>query len=57
MASGALLEDAQERLAEGLRQEVGPGGTLKVHSDKPHLVSIGGGRLSTAVTLVPIPEG
>ncbi|KAG8236704.1 hypothetical protein J437_LFUL017159 [Ladona fulva] len=57
MASGALLEDSPQRLGEGLRQEVGPGGALKVHSDKPHLVSIGGGRLSTAVTLMPIPEG
>lgn len=30
---------------------------LKVRSDKPHLVSLGGGRLSTAVTLLPLDEG
>uniref|UniRef100_T1JL92 FHA domain-containing protein n=1 Tax=Strigamia maritima TaxID=126957 RepID=T1JL92_STRMM len=33
------------------------GKSLKVHTDKPHLVSLGGGRLSTAVTLFPISEG
>ncbi|XP_066993440.2 pleckstrin homology-like domain family B member 1 isoform X2 [Anabrus simplex] len=33
------------------------GRALKVHTDTPHLVSLGGGRLSTAVTLHPLPEG
>lgn len=34
------------------------GRALKVqHSDAPHLVSLGGGRLSTAVTLHPLPQG
>lgn len=33
------------------------GGALKVHTDTPHLVSLGGGRLSTAVTLHPLPSG
>ncbi|XP_048838027.1 pleckstrin homology-like domain family B member 1 isoform X4 [Brienomyrus brachyistius] len=30
---------------------------LKVQSELPHLVSLGSGRLSTAVTLIPLPEG
>lgn len=33
------------------------GGAVKVATDRPHLVSLGGGRLSTAVTLHPINEG
>jgi hypothetical protein len=33
------------------------GRALKVHTDTPHLVSLGGGRLSTAVTLHPLPQG
>ncbi|RZF46018.1 hypothetical protein LSTR_LSTR004731 [Laodelphax striatellus] len=40
----------------GLQVE-GSGGALRVHTDSPHLVSLGGGRLSTAVTLHPLPEG
>ncbi|XP_014665516.1 PREDICTED: pleckstrin homology-like domain family B member 1 isoform X3 [Priapulus caudatus] len=35
--------------------ETGKG--LKVHTDGPHLVSCGGGRLSTSVTLLPLSEG
>nr|KAF6325439.1 pleckstrin homology like domain family B member 1 [Myotis myotis] len=35
--------------------ETGKG--LKVQTDKPHLVSLGSGRLSTAITLVPLEEG
>ncbi|XP_076214653.1 pleckstrin homology-like domain family B member 1 isoform X10 [Aptenodytes patagonicus] len=30
---------------------------LKVQTEKPHLVSLGSGRLSTAVTLLPLEEG
>ncbi|XP_048471309.1 pleckstrin homology-like domain family B member 1 [Rhincodon typus] len=30
---------------------------LKVQTDKPHLVSLGSGRLSIAVTLLPLEEG
>ncbi|XP_043356822.1 pleckstrin homology-like domain family B member 1 isoform X11 [Dermochelys coriacea] len=30
---------------------------LKVQTNKPHLVSLGSGRLSTAVTLLPLEEG
>lgn len=33
------------------------GRTLKVHTDGPHLVSLGSGRLSTAITLHPLCEG
>lgn len=38
--------------------EVTEAGTAyKVHSERPHLVSLGSGRLSTAVTLLPLHEG
>ncbi|XP_073176676.1 pleckstrin homology-like domain family B member 1 isoform X16 [Lepidochelys kempii] len=30
---------------------------LKVQTDQPHLVSLGSGRLSTAITLLPLEEG
>ncbi|VEN37008.1 unnamed protein product [Callosobruchus maculatus] len=33
------------------------GRALKLHTDTPHLVSMGGDRLSTSVTLHPIPKG
>ncbi|NWX55058.1 PHLB1 protein, partial [Promerops cafer] len=33
------------------------GKALKVQTEKPHLVSLGSGRLSTAVTLLPLEEG
>ncbi|XP_053547307.1 pleckstrin homology-like domain family B member 1 isoform X23 [Bombina bombina] len=33
------------------------GKSLKVQADKPHLVSLGSGRLSTAITLLPLEEG
>ncbi|XP_064206973.1 pleckstrin homology-like domain family B member 1 isoform X16 [Anguilla rostrata] len=35
--------------------ETGKG--LKVQAERPHLVSLGSGRLSTAITLLPLPEG
>ena len=41
----------------GLAVTEGVGGTVKVATDRPHLVSMGSGRLSTAVTLHPINEG
>ncbi|XP_052060549.1 calponin homology domain-containing protein DDB_G0272472-like isoform X4 [Mytilus californianus] len=34
-----------------------PDSTVKVHADKPHLVSLGSGRLSTAVTIIPLHNG
>ncbi|XP_041863755.1 pleckstrin homology-like domain family B member 1 isoform X10 [Melanotaenia boesemani] len=33
------------------------GKSLKVQADRPHLVSLGSGRLSTAITLLPLEEG
>ncbi|XP_057206904.1 pleckstrin homology-like domain family B member 1 isoform X3 [Triplophysa rosa] len=33
------------------------GKVLKVQAERPHLVSLGSGRLSTAITLLPLPEG
>ncbi|XP_047450404.1 pleckstrin homology-like domain family B member 1 isoform X5 [Mugil cephalus] len=35
--------------------ETGKG--LKFQAERPHLVSLGSGRLSTAITLLPLPEG
>ncbi|XP_072302408.1 pleckstrin homology-like domain family B member 1 isoform X8 [Eucyclogobius newberryi] len=31
--------------------------SLKVQAERPHLVSLGSGRLSTAITLLPLPPG
>ncbi|XP_030293243.1 pleckstrin homology-like domain family B member 1 isoform X7 [Sparus aurata] len=33
------------------------GKSLKVQAERPHLVSLGSGRLSTAITLLPLSEG
>ncbi|XP_067137985.1 pleckstrin homology-like domain family B member 1 isoform X2 [Centruroides vittatus] len=33
------------------------GKSVRVQTDKPHLVSLGGGRLSTGITIHPLPEG
>lgn len=33
------------------------GKSLKVQAERPHLVSLGSGRLSTAITLLPLLEG
>lgn len=30
---------------------------LKFQAERPHLVSLGSGRLSVAITLLPLPEG
>uniref|UniRef100_UPI00358E82CD pleckstrin homology-like domain family B member 1 n=1 Tax=Myxine glutinosa TaxID=7769 RepID=UPI00358E82CD len=37
--------------------ETGKGKGVRVKTDKPHLVSLGGGRYSVAVTLVPLDPG
>ncbi|XP_051788120.1 LOW QUALITY PROTEIN: pleckstrin homology-like domain family B member 1 [Erpetoichthys calabaricus] len=50
-----------DRRAAGLKKspldliETGKG--LKVQTEQPHLVSLGSGRLSTAITILPIREG
>uniref|UniRef100_A0A8C2HZF8 Pleckstrin homology-like domain family B member 1 n=1 Tax=Cyprinus carpio TaxID=7962 RepID=A0A8C2HZF8_CYPCA len=47
----------------GTRESITPldlietGKALKVQAERPHLVSLGSGRLSTAITLLPLPEG
>ncbi|XP_059370615.1 pleckstrin homology-like domain family B member 1 isoform X15 [Carassius carassius] len=33
------------------------GKALKVQAERPHLVSLGSGRLSTAITFLPLPQG
>ncbi|XP_063229378.1 pleckstrin homology-like domain family B member 1 [Bacillus rossius redtenbacheri] len=49
MTMATLQKDGVEVLEAGR--------ALKVQADSPHLVSMGGGRLSTAVTLHPLPPG
>lgn len=39
------------------RDSTNQGGGLRVAADDPHLVSLGGGRLSTAVTIHQLPVG
>uniref|UniRef100_A0ABM5EQU0 Pleckstrin homology-like domain family B member 1 isoform X10 n=1 Tax=Pogona vitticeps TaxID=103695 RepID=A0ABM5EQU0_9SAUR len=41
----------------GLLDLTETGKALKVQAEKPHLVSLGSGRLSTAITLLPLEEG
>ncbi|XP_050738373.1 pleckstrin homology-like domain family B member 1 isoform X4 [Eriocheir sinensis] len=48
---------ARQGSCGGLEVVEGVDGAVKVATDRPHLVSMGGGRLSTAVTLHPINEG
>ncbi|XP_013410434.1 pleckstrin homology-like domain family B member 2 isoform X4 [Lingula anatina] len=52
----AMLDTAMRQLKDQIEvTEIGK--SYKVQTDKPHLVSLGSGRLSTAVTLLPLPEG
>uniref|UniRef100_A0A8C0UWH3 Pleckstrin homology-like domain family B member 1 n=1 Tax=Cyanistes caeruleus TaxID=156563 RepID=A0A8C0UWH3_CYACU len=43
--------------AHGPLDLIDMGKGLKVQTEKPHLVSLGSGRLSTAITLLPLEEG
>ncbi|XP_056650250.1 pleckstrin homology-like domain family B member 1 isoform X9 [Monodelphis domestica] len=47
----------QARVQNGPLDLIETGKGLKVQTDKPHLVSLGSGRLSTAITLLPLEEG
>ncbi|KAM6158814.1 pleckstrin homology-like domain family B member 1 isoform 6-T6 [Rhynchocyon petersi] len=48
---------AQAMVQKGPLDLIETGKGLKVQTDKPHLVSLGSGRLSTAITLLPLEEG
>lgn len=48
---------ALSNTTNGLELTESCGRALKLQTDTPHLVSMGGGRLSTSVTLHPIPQG
>nr|XP_060642956.1 pleckstrin homology-like domain family B member 1 isoform X5 [Anolis sagrei ordinatus] len=47
----------QSSLQNSLLDLTESGKGLKVQAEKPHLVSLGSGRLSTAITLLPLEEG
>ncbi|XP_051012262.1 pleckstrin homology-like domain family B member 1 isoform X3 [Acomys russatus] len=47
----------QDVVQKGPLDLIETGKGLKVQTDKPHLVSLGSGRLSTAITLLPLEEG
>ncbi|XP_070621819.1 pleckstrin homology-like domain family B member 1 isoform X2 [Erythrolamprus reginae] len=47
----------QKPLQNNLLDLTETGRGLKVQASKPHLVSLGSGRLSTAITLLPLEEG
>ncbi|XP_074191461.1 pleckstrin homology-like domain family B member 1 isoform X4 [Rhinolophus sinicus] len=49
--------DTLNRNQKGPLDLIETGKGLKVQTDKPHLVSLGSGRLSTAITLLPLEEG
>lgn len=52
-----LLIPHPHPLQKGPLDLIETGKGLKVQTDKPHLVSLGSGRLSTAITLLPLEEG
>ncbi|XP_066495340.1 pleckstrin homology-like domain family B member 1 isoform X4 [Tiliqua scincoides] len=47
----------QAQIQNNLLDLTEAGKSLKVQTEKPHLVSLGSGRLSTAITLLPLEEG
>lgn len=60
-----LHQNLQRNLHQNLHQSlqstpldlIDTGKGLKFQAERPHLVSLGSGRLSTAITLLPLPEG
>ncbi|XP_072023409.1 pleckstrin homology-like domain family B member 1, partial [Amphiura filiformis] len=51
------LKRTQKIIQDGSVELTETGKALKVQSERPHLVSLGGSRNSTAITLLPLPEG
>ncbi|NXS80457.1 PHLB1 protein, partial [Erpornis zantholeuca] len=60
-ASGRTLTSPTHRVQTVIQNSpldlIDTGKGLKVQTEKPHLVSLGSGRLSTAITLLPLEEG
>ncbi|XP_062053123.1 pleckstrin homology-like domain family B member 1 isoform X1 [Lepus europaeus] len=56
-SQGGPVCKTQAMVQKGPLDLIETGKGLKVQTDKPHLVSLGSGRLSTAVTLLPLEEG
>lgn len=54
---GSVYNTNTTNTSGGVELTESGGRALKLQTDAPHLVSLGGGRLSTAVTLHPIPSG
>lgn len=57
LAKSLCLSPPIHYLQKGPLDLIETGQGLKVQTDKPHLVSLGSGRLSTAITLLPLEEG
>lgn len=58
--SQSQAESDQQVLATSMRPPINlieTGGSLKVQTTTPHLVGLGSGRLSVAITLMPLNEG
>ncbi|XP_038065292.1 pleckstrin homology-like domain family B member 1 [Patiria miniata] len=51
------IKRTQRIIQDGSLELTETGKALKVQSERPHLVSLGGSRVSTAITLLPLPEG
>uniref|UniRef100_A0A8C3QPA1 Pleckstrin homology-like domain family B member 1 n=1 Tax=Cyanoderma ruficeps TaxID=181631 RepID=A0A8C3QPA1_9PASS len=60
-ASGRTPQSPTRRIQTVIQNSpldlIDTGKGLKVQTEKPHLVSLGSGRLSTAITLLPLEEG
>ncbi|XP_071806175.1 uncharacterized protein [Asterias amurensis] len=51
------IKRTQKIIQDGSLELTETGKALKVQSERPHLVSLGGSRISTAITLLPLQEG